>query len=83
MPAITVYSRVDCHLCDVALGELERLRIAHGFDLHVIDLDRDAPPEKRAAYDCEVPVIELDGRKIMKYQVDEARLVRLLSLAAE
>jgi len=44
----------------------------------VVVLDRAAPPEKRAAYDWEVPVVELDGRKIAKYTVDPARLLRLL-----
>ena len=46
---------------------------------HIVDLDRQASPEKRKAYDWEVPVVELEGKKIMKYRVDEQRLVRLLS----
>ncbi len=46
----------------------------------MVDLDREAPSEKRAAYDWEVPVIELEGKKVMKIRVDEARLIRLLEL---
>jgi glutaredoxin len=76
---ITLFTREGCHLCDDALGALERVRRERHFDLEVVDLDDGAPPDKRAAYDWEVPVIELDGRKIMKYHVDEARLVRLLA----
>ena len=57
---------------------LARIRAHHPFELSVIDLDTEAPADKRKAYDWEVPVVELDGRKIMKYRIDEARLVRLL-----
>jgi hypothetical protein len=78
MHRLDFYTREDCHLCHEALAVLERLRADHPFELTVIDLDREAPPEKRALYDWEVPVMELDGRKIMKYRVDEARLLRLL-----
>ncbi len=81
MATLTFYTREDCHLCEEALAAVTRVHEAHPFDLELIDLDRQASAEKRQAYDWEVPVIELDGRKIMKLRVDEARLVRLLSLA--
>lgn len=77
MKVLTLFTRDGCHLCDDALAELERLQASLSFRLEIIDLDREASPEKRALYDWEVPVIELDGRKIMKYRVDEARLERL------
>jgi len=75
---VTLYTREECHLCHEAEDELRRVRAVHPFDLVVVDLDREAGPEKRALYDHEVPVVELDGRKIMKYRVDAARLARLL-----
>ncbi len=75
---VSFYTRVDCHLCEDALAALARVRAEEPFELEVIDLDRDAPEDKRRAYDWEVPVVELDGRKVMKYTVDEARLLRLL-----
>jgi glutaredoxin len=78
MKTVTLYTRENCHLCHDALEVLERVRATVPFELAIKDLDHDAPADKRAAYDWEVPVIELDGRKIMKYHVDEARLVRLL-----
>jgi glutaredoxin len=76
---LTLFTRQNCHLCHVAHAELERVRGAHPFELAIIDLDAEAPSDKKAAYDHEVPVVELDGRKIMKYSIDEARLVRLLA----
>ena len=81
MKRITLFTREGCHLCDVAHHALERVREASPFDFDVIDLDREAPPDKLAAYTSEVPVVELEGRKIMKYRVDEARLLRLLTAA--
>jgi glutaredoxin len=76
---VTLYTRVDCHLCEEAHAALERVRAACPFALAVIDLDREAPDDKLRAYTGEVPVVELEGRKVMKYQVDEARLMRLLA----
>jgi hypothetical protein len=73
-----MFTRKRCSLCDKAYEALARVRVAHPFTLTVVDLDAEAPADKKAAYDLEVPVVELDGRKIMKYRVDEERLVRLL-----
>jgi hypothetical protein len=75
---VVLYTRERCHLCEDALTELERVRAVHPFELSIVDLDREALSDKRSAYDTEVPVVELDGRKIMKYRVDHARLTRLL-----
>lgn len=79
MRRLTLFTRERCHLCDDALAALERVRARMPFELAVVDLDREAGPEKRALYDWEVPVVEMDGRKIMKYRVDEPRLLRLLA----
>ncbi len=79
MKTLTFFTREGCHLCDEALAVLEGAQRDQGFRLEIVDIDREASPEKRALYDWEVPVIELDGRKIMKYRVDLARLARLLN----
>lgn len=78
MKTITFYTREDCCLCDEALELVERVRQTEPFELVLVDLDREASPEKKTAYDWDIPVIEIDGRKMMKHRVDEARLVRLL-----
>jgi glutaredoxin len=79
MKRLTLFTRERCHLCHKAHDALERVRARIPFELAVVDLDREADPEKKTLYDWEVPVVELEGRKIMKYRVDEARLERLLS----
>ncbi len=78
MKTITFYTREDCCLCDEALELVERVRQTEPFELVLVDLDREASLEKKTAYDWDIPVIEIDGRKMMKHRVDEARLLRLL-----
>jgi glutaredoxin len=78
MKTLTFYTRVACGLCHKAMEVVEQVREEEPFDLVVLDLDREAPPEKLAAYDWEVPVLELDGKKIAKYRIEAERLLRLL-----
>lgn len=79
MKTITFYTRENCGLCDEALEVVERVRQAVSFDLVIVDLDHEASAEKKTAYDWDIPVIEIDGRKMMKHRVDEARLLRLVA----
>jgi glutaredoxin len=79
MKTLTFYTRENCGLCDEALEVVERVRQKVPFELVLVDLDCDAAIEKKSAYDWDIPVIEIDGRKMMKHRVDEARLVRLLA----
>jgi glutaredoxin len=79
MKTVTLFTRKECCLCDKAYEALGRVKASQSFELAVVDLDVEAPPEKKTAYDLEVPVVELDGRKVMKFRVDEARLARLLA----
>ncbi|HVY49295.1 MAG TPA: glutaredoxin family protein, partial [Minicystis sp.] len=75
---LVFYTRARCHLCDEAKAAVLRVRARAPFELVLVDLDREASAEKLAAYTYEVPVGELDGRKVFKYRVDEARLERLV-----
>ncbi len=81
MAHLTFFTRKGCHLCDVALEALEPFRARYDFSFEIIDLDHQASAEKLTKYTDQVPVIELDGRKIMKYRVEPERLQRLLDLA--
>ncbi len=76
--AVTLYTRKDCGLCEEMHEVLDRVRAQRPFELRVIDLDTEAPEDKRAAYDWEVPVLEIEGRKVAKYRIEERRLIRLL-----
>jgi glutaredoxin len=74
--ALTLYTRVGCHLCDVMKAQLDALRDRYAFTLDVVDIDRD--PALRAEYNWDVPVLLVDGKKIAKYRLDEAMLIRRL-----
>jgi glutaredoxin len=69
-------TRVGCHLCDDAKDALLRVQARHPFELIERDIDKD--PALRALYNTEVPVILVDGRKLAKYRLDEAALIRRL-----
>jgi len=71
-PAVTLYTRVGCHLCDVVKGVLDDVHRERAFDLTTIDVDTD--PELQRLYDQEVPVVTINGRKAFKYRVDPAEL---------
>ena len=74
----TLFTREACGLCHEMREVLDGARAQHPFELLVIDLDTEATEAQREAYTLEVPVLELDGRKVAKYRIDEARLLRLL-----
>jgi hypothetical protein len=75
-PAIVVYSRRDCCLCDEALVEIEAARSKVAFSLQVVDVDQD--PALAEKYGHEVPVVVIDGRKAFKYRLTTRDLLRRL-----
>jgi glutaredoxin len=72
MIRITLYSRRDCHLCHDMRAVVEA--VARDVPLEIEELDIDDDPELVAAYDVEVPVLAVNGRKAFKYRVDAAAL---------
>ena len=70
--AVTLYTRVGCHLCDEAKSVLDEVMRERPFELSVIDVDTD--PALVEAYGLEVPVILVGGRKAFKYRVDAQSL---------
>ena len=79
-PAVTLYTRAGCCLCDDARRILADLRRQAEFDYREIDIDRD--PELRARYNDEVPVIAIDGRKAFKYRVEAKEFLKKLKARA-
>jgi hypothetical protein len=75
-PALHVYSRHGCHLCDVlieALLPLVRGRLS--IEVHDID-SRD---EWRERYDQRVPVVEFQGRLVCQYRLDRPAIEDILA----
>ena len=76
MRHVTVYTRVDCHLCEVAVAEVESIAAETGASWSPVDVDAD--PEDRAEYGDRVPVILVDGIEHGYYRVEPDRLRRAL-----
>jgi len=68
----------DCHLCELARGELDRLRADLGFEVEELDITGDAELERR--YREWIPVVEVDGERVSVYRVEEAELRRLAAM---
>ncbi len=83
MPSrLVLYARPDCHLCDEARADLERL-LADGasFELEEVDIDSDDELLKR--YLERIPVVELDGEIVCELWLDADGLrARLDTLSA-
>jgi glutaredoxin len=79
VPAVTVYVREGCHLCQDALQGLRRMRAdGRRFTLDVVDIEADDRLHRR--YLERIPVIALDGRELYDFFLDEADLSRRLEV---
>jgi glutaredoxin len=76
---LTLLTRVDCHLCEVAAETVARIGAEAGLAPREVDVDAD--PELQAEYGDRVPVLLLDGREHSYFTVDVLRLRRDLGLA--
>ncbi|VVD68079.1 glutaredoxin [Pandoraea eparura] len=76
VPALTLYGRKWCHLCDDMLAALEAMRPAWDFSITVIDVDSD--PALEAQYDEIVPVLALGERELCRYRLDAAAVAAAL-----
>ena len=71
MTVVTVYSRKNCHLCDVAIESLESVKVELDFEIDKIYIDGDN--ELTNKYGEEVPVIHIDGVHHDMFRVDLER----------
>jgi glutaredoxin len=73
---VTIYTKPDCHLCDLAKEVIERCRQKMVFTIEVIDISQN--PELLERYRNDIPVILLDGNEIARHVVRERQLLELL-----
>lgn len=76
VPALTLYSRTWCHLCDDMLSGLRQLQSGQHFDLTVIDVDSDPALERR--FGEWVPVLMHGERELCHYHLDSAAITEYL-----
>ncbi|MFM8752294.1 MAG: glutaredoxin family protein [Actinomycetota bacterium] len=70
---VTMYSRRNCHLCEVAKEVVESAKNEADFEYEVIFIDGDAGLEKE--YGEEVPVTLINGKRHDYFKVDKARFI--------
>jgi glutaredoxin len=73
---LTLYSRPGCHLCEEMKRVIEKAAATLPVDLREVDISGN--PELERRYGLEIPVLEIDGRKIAKYRIDERALTRAI-----
>ena len=61
-PALTVYGRAWCHLCDDLRAELAPIAAEFGVAINVIDIDSD--PALEAVYNELVPILMFEGAEL-------------------
>jgi glutaredoxin len=71
MIEVTIYSRSNCHLCDVALGVLEEFR--QEFNFQIVKILIDESPELEEKYGEQVPVILINDQPHDFFRVDPER----------
>ena len=76
LPALRVYSRPGCHLCEELVESLLPL-IRGRLELEVVDID--SRPEWQEEFGIRIPVVEFDGRFICQYTLDRAAIDAVLA----
>jgi len=76
---LILYSRPDCHLCDVAKPLVLEAARRHGVTFEERNVEDD--PSWEAAYGGQIPVAFLGERKLFKFRVDRDQLGRQLTAA--
>lgn len=67
-----IYSRVDCHLCEVMASELRALITGTGRTLAIIDVDSE--PELQDRFGEWVPVLMAGDRELCHYHLNIDRV---------
>lgn len=78
-PALLLYSKEDCRLCERAKEALRPL--CEHYRVALMEVDITHEPDLLAQYGDEVPVGFLNGEKLFKYRVEPKRLKRLFKKA--
>jgi thiol-disulfide isomerase/thioredoxin len=77
VPALTLYSRPGCHLCDDMKAVVERVAQSVPLTIEVVDITTD--PALEARFGLEIPVLLIEGKRAAKYRVSEDELTKILS----
>ena len=74
MVEVVLYSKPDCHLCEVVKSQLARLRPSFPFALREVNILDD--PEDFERHKNDIPVVFMNGKKAFKHRMNEKDFVR-------
>ncbi len=72
-PALTLYTRVGCHLCNEMKQQLDILQQQYEFSLNLVDIDADSYLKLR--YGERIPVLAIGEREICHYHLNNELLM--------
>jgi glutaredoxin len=78
---VTVYSKKECHLCQIAKEELEVINREFDFTLEEVDIENNALAFEKFKH--MIPVVEVDGEIISSGRVNGKKLTALLKQASQ
>jgi len=76
MKEVMVYSRVGCHLCEIAIDQINSVKDELGFNLEIKFIGDDAVLEQE--YGEQVPVILINNKIHDYWRVDLARFIKAI-----
>lgn len=76
MNNLLLYSKPDCHLCEEMKIIVLKIRKEKNFNFQVININEDKLLYEK--YREKIPVLELNGRIIAKFRIDEDKLKNCL-----
>jgi len=76
-PAVVLYGRPGCHLCEDALTVLQRVCARTPFTFQQVDIESD--DALLVSYLERIPVVTIDGREMFQLFVDEQALEAALT----
>lgn len=80
-PALTLYSRSYCHLCDEMVAALLDLQGRAAFTLEIVDVDGDPGLDRRLGE--RVPVLMAGARELCSHRFDPAQVLAFLGQPGE
>jgi Glutaredoxin-like domain (DUF836) len=78
MRRVVLYSRVGCHLCDVARDVVLGVRERHPF--HFEEIDIEGSDDLVREYGIRIPVLTVDGEEVFEIEVEAPRLAELVRM---
>jgi len=76
MKKVTVYSRLGCNLCEIAIDKIKSVNSEIDFELEIKLIDDDKTLQEK--YNDEVPVILIDDQVHDYWRIDVERFIKAI-----